>query len=139
MLELFVIIAVSGLSFLFGLIVYSMLQTESGIPFENQIDAFLLPFIYKSIVINYNQVKETLDDIDDVVENMDVDAIVDNILVLIKDYPMCGNIKLSSILSREYLTRQVHSVIEGMDNGIDAFVVEFDDLFKNWMEKNPNA
>ena len=131
-------IAVASALFALGVVLYPKLKSEKqGYPFEAEIEAALLPLIFKGVCAAYRLSEKGVDDIQLRLKGIDKKKIADTVYRLMPE--KIGQFEI--VLVKRVVTRErFDSLVQNVFDNFDAFFVEhqkhFDDLFEEWKAEN---
>lgn len=135
---LFVGIAVASALFALGIILYPKLKSErQGYPLEAEIEAALLPLIFKGVCAAYRLSEKGVDDIQLRIKGVDKKKIADTVYRMMPE--KIGLFEIT-LVKRVVTQERFETLVQNVFDNFDAFFVEhqkhFDDLFEKWKVEN---
>lgn len=131
-------IAISCGLFALGVVLYPKLKTEKqGYPFEVEIEAALLPFIFQGICSAYRLSEKSVDNVHQRIKGADKKKIADSIYAMLPDkIGVFEVVIIKRIVSRERFEQLVQDTFDRSDRFFVEHQQHFDDLFEKWKAGN---
>lgn len=131
-------IAIASALFALGIVLYPRLKSEQqGYPFEAQIEAALLPLIFKGVCAAYRLSEKGVDDIQLRIKGVDKKKIANTVYRTMPE--KIGPFEVT-LIKRVVTQERFEALVQNAFDNFDTFFVEhqthFDDLFEKWKVEN---